>query len=55
MYDLHRVVKFYNRILTKYGADRAIKVKSQRNNLKQLVQFCVQIYCQDIHTLEPLV
>ena len=25
--------------LTEYGADRAINVKSQRNNLKQLVQF----------------
>ena len=30
--------------LTKYGADRAINVKLQRNKLKQLVQFCVQIY-----------
>jgi hypothetical protein len=30
--------------LTEYGADRAINVKLQRNKLKQLVQFCVQIY-----------
>ena len=30
--------------LTKYGADRAINVKLQRNKLKQLVQSCVQIY-----------
>jgi len=27
MYDLHRAVKFYNRNLTEYGADREINVK----------------------------
>jgi len=36
--------------LTEYGADRAINVKLQRNKLKQLVQFCVQIYLDpEIH------
>ena len=36
--------------LTKFGADRAINVKLQRNKLKQLVQFCVQIYLDlEIH------